>query len=75
MKKAKNDFEKNFLKLMHNAVFGKTMDNVKEQRDIKPVTTERRRNYLVTEPNYHTKVFHRKLISNRNEKKNKQKYL
>ena len=69
MKKAKNDFEKNFLKLMNNAVFGKTMDNVKEQRDIKPVTTERRRNYLVSEPNYHTKVFHRKLISNRNEKK------
>ena len=53
-KKAKNDFEKDFFKLMNNAEFGKTMENVRKQRDIRLVTTDKRRNQLVTEPNYHT---------------------
>ena len=39
---------------MNNAVFGKTMEIVRKQRDIKLVTTDKRRNQLVTEPNYHT---------------------
>ena len=42
---------------MNNAGFGKTMENVKKYRDIKFVTTERRRNYLVSEPNYYTARF------------------
>ena len=42
---------------MNNAVFGNTMANVRKHRDIKLVTTERRRNYLVSEPNHHTTKF------------------
>ena len=54
---AKNDFEKDIFKLMNNAIFGKTMENERKHRGIKVVTTEMRRNYLVSEPNYHTKKF------------------
>ena len=46
-----NDFENDFFKLMNNAVFEKTMENV---RDIKLVTTDKIRSKLVSEPNYHT---------------------
>ena len=51
--KANNSFKKDFFNLMKNSVFGKTMENERESRDIKLVTTERRRKYLVLEPNYH----------------------
>ena len=53
-KKAKSDSEKGFRKLTNNAVYGETMENVRKHRDIKLVTRKRRRNYLVSEPNYHT---------------------
>ena len=51
---AKNDFEKDFLKLMNNVVFGKTVENVRNYRDIKLVTSNKQRNKFASEPNYHT---------------------
>ena len=55
--KAKYNFENDLFKLINNAAFGKTMKNVRKFRDIKLVTTERRINYLVSQPNYHTAKF------------------
>ena len=63
-KQAKNDFEKDFFKLINNTVFGKTMENVWKHIDIKFVTTNKRRNQLVSEPNYHTtKYFSEDLLA------------
>ena len=50
-KNAKYDFEKDLFKLMNNALFGKTMKNMRKHRDIQLVTTEKRRSYLVSELN------------------------
>ena len=63
-KKAKNDFEKDFFKPMNNAVFEKPMENVRKHRDIKLVTTDKKRNKLVSEPNYHAmKWFSENLVA------------
>ena len=48
-----NDFEKDFYKLMNNALFRKTMGNIRKHRNIKLVTTDKKRSKLVSEPNYH----------------------
>ena len=56
---------------MNNAAFGKTMENAEKYRDIKLVTTERRRKYVVSEPNYHTtKFFTENLLATKMKKKN-----
>ena len=53
-----------FFKVINNAVFGKTMENMRKYRHIKLVITERRRNYLVSEPIYHiTKFSTRNLLA------------
>ena len=54
---AKNDSEKDFFKLMNNSVFGKTVENVRKHRDAKLVITDKRRNQLVSEPNYHMRKY------------------
>ena len=57
-------WKKIFLKLINNAVFGKTMENVRKHRDIKLVTTDKRRNQLASEPNYHiTKYYLENLMA------------
>ena len=77
---AKYYFEKNFFKLMNNAVFGKTMENVRIHSDIKLVATDKRRIQLVSEPNYRTtKWFSKDLLAmemkKTNVKMNKPVYL
>ena len=63
--------EKDSFNLINNAVFGKTMENLKKHRDIKLVTSNERWNYLVSEPNYHTKKwFSENLLAAEMEKKN-----
>ena len=72
-KKAKNDLEKDFFRLMNNSFFGETIKNVRKHRNIKLVTTEKIRNCLVSEPNYYsTEVFTENL---RATKMKKLKYL
>ena len=63
-KEAKNDFQKDFFKVTNNSVFGKATENVRKHRDIKLVPTDKKRNKLVSEPNYHTtKCFSENLLA------------
>ena len=79
-KEAKNEFEKDSFKLMNNSVFGKTIENVRKHRDINLVTTDEKRNNLVSVPNYHTtKCFSENVLAIKmkktKEKMNKSVYL
>ena len=56
-KDVRNDFEKDFPKLMSNAVFEKTIENIRKHRNIKLVTSDKRRSIFVSEPNYHTSKY------------------
>ena len=71
-KETKNDFQKDFFKVTNNSVFGKTTENVRKHRDIKLVPTDKKRNKLVSEPNYHTtKCFSENLLAIEMKKKKK----
>ena len=73
---AKNEFEKDFFKLMNNSVFGETMENLRKHRDIKLVTTDEKRSKLVSKPNYHTKKrFSENMLAVEMKKKKKKKKL
>ena len=53
-KNTENDFERDHYKLMNNAAYGKTMENVRKHKIIKLVNNGAKRNKLASEPNYHT---------------------
>ena len=62
--KAKNNFEKDFFKLMNNSVFGKTMENIRNPVDVKLVNTEEKLRKLVAKPNFRSrKIFSENLVS------------
>ena len=62
--KAKNNFEKDFFKLMNNSVFGKTMENIRNRVNVKLVNTEEKLRKLVAKPNFKSrKIFNENLVS------------
>ena len=62
--KAKNNFEKDFYKLMNNSVFGKTMENIRNRVDVKLVNTEEKLKKLIAKPNFRSrKIFSENLVS------------
>ena len=61
---AKNEFEKDFFKLMNNSAFGKTMENIRKRVDVKLTSTEDRARALIAQPNYETrKIFNEHLTA------------
>ena len=62
--KAKNDFEKDFFKLMNNSVFGRTMENIRNRVDIKLVTDKKKARQLAAKPNFnHCNIFSKDLVA------------
>ena len=62
--KAKNNFEKDFFKLMNNSVFGKTMENIRNRVNVKLVNTGEQFKKLTSKPNYESrKIFNENLVS------------
>ena len=61
---AKNNFEKDFFKLMNNSVFGKTMENIRNRVNVKLVNTGEQFKKLAAKPNYESrKIFNENLVS------------
>ena len=61
---ARNDFEKDFFKLMNNSVFGKTMENIRNRVDIKLVTDRKKAENLSAKPNFkHCNIFSENLVA------------
>ena len=63
-KLAKNDFEKDFFKLMNNSVFGKTMENLRKRKNIKLLTDEKLLNKYLSKPTFvNSKIFDENLVA------------